>query len=50
MRRALLLLLLALGPKLLPEFRDPAAGSIDAISVASSIAAVLTIGGKWLTS
>jgi DHA2 family multidrug resistance protein-like MFS transporter len=37
-----MLLLLALGPKLLPEFRDPAAGSIDAVSVASSIAAVLT--------
>lgn len=36
-----MLLLLALGPKLLPEFRDPAAGSIDAVSVASSIAAVL---------
>ena len=36
-----MLLLLALGPKLLPEFRDPAAGSIDAISVASSITAVL---------
>lgn len=36
-------LLLLLGPRLLPEFRDPAAGSIDAPSVASSIAAVLVM-------
>jgi DHA2 family multidrug resistance protein-like MFS transporter len=36
-----MVLLLVLGPRLLPEFRDPAAGVIDAASVASSIAAVL---------
>lgn len=36
-----MVLLLVLGPRLLPEFRDPNAGSIDAASVASSIATVL---------
>jgi DHA2 family multidrug resistance protein-like MFS transporter len=36
-------LLLAIGPLLLPEFRDPAAGRIDPISAAMSIAAVLLI-------
>jgi len=38
-----MVLLLLVGPRLLPEFRDPAAGSIDAASVASSIGAVLVM-------
>ena len=37
-----MLLLLALGPKLLPEYRDADAGRIDAPSVLLSIAAVLS--------
>ena len=36
-----MLLLLALGPVLLPEFRDPAAGRLDLFSAALSLAAVL---------
>jgi DHA2 family multidrug resistance protein-like MFS transporter len=36
-------LLLALGPSLLPEYRDPAAGRIDLPSVALSLLAVLTV-------
>ena len=39
----LMLLLLALGPGLLPEFRDPSAGRLDLVSAALSIAAVLLI-------
>ena len=35
-------LLLALGPALLPEFRDPNAGGIDVLSALLSLAAVLT--------
>lgn len=38
-----MLLLLALGPALLPEFRDPGAGRLDLFSVALSIAAVLGV-------
>jgi DHA2 family multidrug resistance protein-like MFS transporter len=37
-----MLALLLLGPRLLPEYRDPDAGRIDAFSVALSLAAVLT--------
>jgi DHA2 family multidrug resistance protein-like MFS transporter len=36
-------LLLLLGPRLLPEYRDPSAGRIDPISVAQSLAAVLGV-------
>lgn len=36
-------LLLALGPKLLPEYRDPSAGRLDLKSAAMSLAAVLTV-------
>jgi len=36
-----MLLLLALGPILLPEYRDPQAGRVDALSVACSLASVL---------
>ena len=36
-------LLLVVGPKLLPEYRDPNAGKPDWISVAMSLAAVLTM-------
>ncbi|MGH7265833.1 MAG: MFS transporter [Candidatus Rokuibacteriota bacterium] len=36
-------LLLALGPVLLPEFRDPAAGRLDLVSAALSLAAVLAV-------
>jgi hypothetical protein len=36
-------LLLALGPVLLPEFRDPAAGRLDLRSAALSVAAVLAV-------
>jgi DHA2 family multidrug resistance protein-like MFS transporter len=38
-----MLLLLALGPLLLPEFRNPEAGRVDLPSVALSLAAVLAI-------
>lgn len=34
--------LLVVGPRLLPEYRDPAAGRVDLASVALSLAAVLT--------
>jgi MFS transporter, DHA2 family, multidrug resistance protein len=36
-------LLLALGPVLLPEFRDPEAGRLDLVSAALSLAAVLAV-------
>jgi DHA2 family multidrug resistance protein-like MFS transporter len=36
-------LLLVLGPKLLPEFRDPTAGRLDLTSAAMSLAAVLAV-------
>jgi MFS transporter, DHA2 family, multidrug resistance protein len=36
-------LLLALGPRLLPEFRDPEAGRLDLTSAAASLAAVLAM-------
>lgn len=39
----LMLLLLALGPFLLPEFRDPNAGRLDLVSAALSMAAVLLL-------
>lgn len=39
----IMVLLLILGPFLLPEFRDPAAGRIDLFSAALSLAAVLSI-------
>jgi DHA2 family multidrug resistance protein-like MFS transporter len=35
-------LLLVLGPRLLPEFRDPEAGRLDLVSAAMSLTAVLT--------
>jgi DHA2 family multidrug resistance protein-like MFS transporter len=38
-----MLLLLVLGPVLLPEFRDPDAGRLDLISAALSLAAVLSV-------
>ncbi len=38
-----MLLLLALGPALLPEFRDPDAGRMDVVSAAQSLAAVLAV-------
>ncbi|MBA2446775.1 MAG: MFS transporter [Chloroflexi bacterium] len=38
-----MLLLLALGPSLLPEFRDPKAGRLDLVSAALSLAAVLAV-------
>jgi MFS transporter, DHA2 family, multidrug resistance protein len=38
-----MLLLLLLGPVLLPEFRDPAAGRLDIMSAALSLAAVLLV-------
>jgi DHA2 family multidrug resistance protein-like MFS transporter len=38
-----MVLLLVLGPALLPEFRDPEAGRPDVISAAMSLAAVLTV-------
>ncbi len=38
-----MLLLLALGPVLLPEFRDPNAGRLDVVSAALSLAAVLLV-------
>ena len=36
-------LVLALGPRLLPEFRDPAASRLDVISAALSMLAVLCV-------
>jgi DHA2 family multidrug resistance protein-like MFS transporter len=36
-------LLLVVGPRLLPEFRDPAAGRLDLISAAESLVAVLAV-------
>ena len=36
-------LLLAVGPRLLPEFRDPEAGRLDLISAAASLIAVLAV-------
>src|SRR5918998_1840133 len=36
-------LLLVLGPRLLPEFRDPGAGRLDLRSAAMSLAAVLAV-------
>ncbi len=38
-----MVLLLALGPTLLPEYRDPNAGRLDIVSAALSLAAVLAI-------
>jgi MFS transporter, DHA2 family, multidrug resistance protein len=38
-----MLLLLLVGPVLLPEFRDPAAGGLDPLSAVLSLAAVLSI-------
>jgi DHA2 family multidrug resistance protein-like MFS transporter len=38
-----MLCLLALGPVLLPEFRDPGAGRLDPVSALQSLAAVLTV-------
>jgi DHA2 family multidrug resistance protein-like MFS transporter len=38
-----MLLLLVLGPILLPEFRDPGAGRMDLVSAAQSLAAVLAV-------
>lgn len=38
-----MLLLLALGPVLLPEFRDPAAGRLDLLSAGMSLASVLAM-------
>jgi DHA2 family multidrug resistance protein-like MFS transporter len=38
-----MVLLLVLGPALLPEYRDPAAGRLDLTSVALSLAAILPI-------
>src|SRR3990170_2579170 len=35
--------LLVLGPRVLPEYRDPEAGRLDLVSAAMSVAAVLTI-------
>jgi DHA2 family multidrug resistance protein-like MFS transporter len=38
-----MLLLVAIGPVLLPEFRDPAAGRLDPLSAVQSLAAVLAV-------
>ena len=38
-----MILLLALGPVLLPEFRDPKAGRLDLISAALSLVALLAV-------
>ena len=38
-----MLLLLALGPRLLPEYRDPGAGRLDLLSAALSLVAVLAV-------
>ncbi len=55
-----MVLLLVLGPVLLPEFRDPKAGRLDLISAGMSLAAVLLViyglkqiaedGFRWLTA
>jgi len=37
------MLLLVLGPRLLPEYRDPDAGRLDLYSVAMSLVAVLLV-------
>src|ERR687887_2211797 len=37
-------LLLVLGPRVLPEYRDPGAGRLDLVSAAMSLAAVLAAG------
>ena len=39
----IMVLLLLLGPVLLPEFRDPEAGRLDLLSAAQSLAAVLLV-------
>ena len=39
----MMLLLLVLGPKLLPEFRDPGAGRLDLVSAGLSVVAVLAV-------
>jgi DHA2 family multidrug resistance protein-like MFS transporter len=39
----IMLLLLAVGPFLLPEFRDPEAGRMDIVSAAQSVVAVLSV-------
>ena len=38
-----MLLLLVLGPRLLPEFRDPGAGRLDLVSAGSFAVAVLAV-------
>ena len=38
-----MLLLLVLGPRLLPEFRDPDAGRLDLVSAGLSVVAVLAV-------
>jgi DHA2 family multidrug resistance protein-like MFS transporter len=38
-----MILLLAVGPRLLPEFRDPQAGAVDIVSAALCIATVLAV-------
>jgi DHA2 family multidrug resistance protein-like MFS transporter len=38
-----MVLLLLLGPTLLPEYRDPNAGQVDLVSVAQSLSAVLSV-------
>jgi MFS transporter, DHA2 family, multidrug resistance protein len=38
-----MVLLLVLGPRLLPEYRDPNAGRLDVISAAQSLAAILAV-------
>ena len=38
-----MLLLLVLGPRLLPEFRDPEAGRLDLVSAGLSVVAVLAV-------
>jgi MFS transporter, DHA2 family, multidrug resistance protein len=38
-----MLLLLALGPRLLPEYRDPGAGRLDLVSAGLSVVAVLAV-------
>jgi DHA2 family multidrug resistance protein-like MFS transporter len=53
-------LLLAVGPRVLPEFRDPEAGRLDLISAAASLVAVLAViyglkqiaedGAGWLAA
>ncbi|HSD40358.1 MAG TPA: MFS transporter [Burkholderiales bacterium] len=55
-----MLLLLAIGPVLLPEFRDPDAGRMDLVSAVQSLAAVLAViyglkriaegGPNWLAA